>query len=151
MPDNPSGALPGSGGIGTLRWPVTLYYRPQKPGPNSAISEKLEAKARVHADIQPSYPTTHYLSAQVDTPVTHLIRLRWLDYVETTHVIMRSTRRPDDTIRTELFRVRRVKEIAGRKRFVEFEVELERVMTTQGEDDAERELLFAENPPERLN
>ncbi|HSS23995.1 MAG TPA: hypothetical protein VLL82_06245, partial [Mycobacterium sp.] len=80
-----------------------------------------------------------------------LIRTRWLDYIENTFVIMRSTMRPTDgTLRTELFRVRRVKEIAGRKRFCEFEVELERVKTTEGDSDEERELLFAENPV-RLN
>lgn len=151
MPDNPSGALPNSHGIGALRWLVTLYRRDQSPGPNSAISETLVPIGRVHADIQPTYPSTFYGAAEVDAPVTHLVRVRWLDYVENTYVIMRSTVRPNDkTIRTELFRVRRVKEISGRKRFCEFEVELERSKTTDGDSDEERELLFAENPP-RLN
>ena len=68
----------------------------------------------------------------VDTPVTHLIRLRWADYVETTNVIMRTTTRPTDgTLRTELYRVRRVKELAGRKRFIELECELEKALTTE--------------------
>lgn len=103
--------------------------------------------ATVRADIQPTYPTTYYNSAQVDIPITHLVRLRWCDYVENTHVIMRTTTRPsDETSRTELFRVRRVKEVGGRKRFVELECELERVGTTTGDTDAERESLFAENP-----
>jgi hypothetical protein len=58
---------------------------------------------------------------------------------------MRTTKRAsDDTFRTELFRVRRHKEVAGRKRFVELECELERVQTTTGDSDAERESLFAE-------
>ena len=55
-----------------------------------------------------------------------------------------SSRPTDGTNRTELYRVRRVKEIAGRKRFIELEVELERVKTTAGDTDAEREALFAE-------
>lgn len=147
MPDNPSGSLPAQSGIGQLRWLVTLYRRDQGPGPGGAISEALTPIANVHADVQPTYPSTFYLSAQIDTPVTHLVRLRWQDYVETTHVIARSTWRPSDgTIRTELFRVRRIKEIGGRKRFVELECELERVATTEGDSDAERELVFAENP-----
>ncbi|HSR74981.1 MAG TPA: head-tail adaptor protein [Xanthobacteraceae bacterium] len=130
---------------------MTLCRRDQEPGPNSAISETLVPIAKVHADIQPTYPTTFAASAEVDAPITHLIRVRWLDYVENTHVIFRTTSRPNDgTFRTELFRVRRVKEIAGRKRFVEIEAELERVHTTQGNSDEERELLFAENPV-RLN
>lgn len=148
MPDNPSGQLPSEHGIGQLRWVVSLYRRDQAPGPNGMIQETLVPLGNVHADIQPIYPTTHYLSAQVDTPVTHLIRLRWVDYVELTYIVMRSTWRPtDQSYRTELFRVRRVKELAGRKRFCELETELERVLTTEGDSDAERQLLFSENPP----
>lgn len=145
MPDNPSGQLGTVNGIGALRWQVTLYRRDQVPGPNSAVSENLVPIATVHADIQPTYPSTFYNSAQIDIPITHLIRTRWLDYVENVHVIMRTTTRPSDhTNRTELYRVRRVKEVGGRKRFTEFEAELERVHTTQGDTDAERESLFAE-------
>jgi hypothetical protein len=152
LPDNPTGSLPASNGIGALRWQVTLYRRDQLPGPGNAISENLVPLATVHADIQSTYPSTFYLGVQVDTPVTHLIRLRWFDYVETTNVIMRTTTRPSDTTnRTELYRVRRVKELAGRKRFIEIEAELERVKTTTGDTDAEREALFAENPPAPLH
>lgn len=145
MPDNPSGRLAASNGIASLRWRVTLYRRDQSPGPNGAISEDLVPIATVQADIQPTYPSTFYNSAAIDTPISHLIRTRWADYVENTHVIMRTTTRPSDgTQRTELFRVRRIKEVGGRKRFTEFETELERVHTTQGDTDAERESLFAE-------
>lgn len=148
MPDNPSGQLPVDNGIGSLRWLVTLYRRNQAPDPSLGITEDLVRIADVHADIQPTYPGTFYNSAAIDTPVSHLIRTRWLDYVETTHVIMRTTTRPNDgTQRTELYRVRRVKEIAGRKRFAEFECELERAKTTADDSDAEREANFAENPP----
>ncbi|MGA7055331.1 MAG: head-tail adaptor protein [Mycobacterium sp.] len=147
MPYDPSGRLPLDNGIAQLRWRVTLYRRDQFPGPDSAITESFVPIATVHADVQPTYPGTFYLSAQVETPITHLIRIRWLDYVEVTAIIMRTTYRPTDrTYRTELFRVRRTKEIAGRKRFAELECELERVRTTAGDDDAERELLFAEHP-----
>ena len=147
MPDNPSGLLPASSGIGALRWFVTLYSREQRPGRNTAISESLRPRARVHADIQPAYPSTFYLAAQTERPISHLIRLRWQDYVETTEVVIRTTIRPNDnTKRSELFRVRRVKEVGGRKRFAELECELERHATTIGDSDTERELIFAENP-----
>jgi hypothetical protein len=145
MADNPSGQLGAASGIAALRWLVMLYRRDQAPGPNSAIAETLVLIATVHADIQPTYPSTFYNSAQIDTPVTHLIRTRWLDYVENVHVIIRTTTRPTDgTNRSELFRVRRVKEIGGRKRFCEFECELEKIATTEGDTDAERESVFAE-------
>jgi hypothetical protein len=150
MPDNPTGQLPADHGIGTLRWLVTLYRRDQDPDPTGpAITESLVRLADVHADIQPTYPGTFYLSAQVEAPVTHLIRMRWVDYLETIYVIMRSTFRPDPQVsryRTEIFRVRRVKELAGRKRFVEIEAELEKVGNTFTDTDAERLAVFAENP-----
>ena len=149
MPDNPAGALPSSVGIAALRWQVSLYRRDQAPSTtNSAITETLVLLGIMRADIQPTYPTTFYNSTQIDTPVTHLIRLRWADYIENTNVIMRTTQRPtDQTLRTELYRVRRVKELAGRKRFCELECELEKALTTETDSDAEREQVFAENPP----
>jgi hypothetical protein len=144
--DNPTGQIGTSNGIGALRWRVMLYRRDQAPGANSGIAENLVLIATVQADVQPTYPSTFYNSAAIDIPISHLIRTRWLDYVENTHVIMRTTLRPTDgTFRTEIFRVRRLKEVGGRKRFAEFEVELERSLTTQGDTDAERESLFAEN------
>jgi head-tail adaptor len=146
MPDNPSGGLPAASGLAALRWKVALYRRDQAPGPSGAITESGPKLGDVHADIQATYPGTFYGSAQVDTPITHLIRLRWTDYVENVDVIFRSTKRPTDgTFRTELYRVRRVKEIGGRKRFTELECELEAVKTTQTDSDAERESVFFEN------
>jgi hypothetical protein len=145
LPDNPSGQIGTVNGVGALRWTVMLYRRDQAPGANSAIGENLVLIATVHADIQPTYPSTFYNSAQIDTPITHLIRTRWLDYVENVYVIMRTTTRPSDgTNRTEIFRIRRVKEVGGRKRFTEYEAELERIDTTTGDGDPERESLFAE-------
>ena len=139
MPDNPSGALSGSSGIGALRWPVILCERQQQPGPDGAISETLLPLAKVHADIQPTYASTFYLSAQIETPISHMIRMRWHDYLPLTHVIIRATRRPpvgaigDGTLRGEIFRVRRLKEVGGRKRFVEVEAELrERLLRAGG-------------------
>lgn len=148
MPDNPSGQLPSDHGIGQLRWQVSLYRRDQSPAiEDSGISENFVLLATVHADVQPTYPTTYYNSAQIDIPITHLVRVRWLDYVETVHVIRRATFRPTDgSFRTELFRVRRVKEVGGRKRFTELEVELERALTTLTDSDEEFQQLFAENP-----
>jgi hypothetical protein len=144
MPRNPTGQF--DDGIGALRWLVTLYRRDQNPDTAStAIVETLVPIATTHADIVATYPGTFYNSVAVDTPVSHLIRMRWQDYVETTHVIMRSTLRPSDgTQRTELYRVRRIKETGGRKRFVEIETELEAARTTADDSDAERERIFAE-------
>lgn len=145
MPDNPSGQLGTSNGIAALRWEVRLFRRDQVPGPSSRVDEIFVLIAVVHADIQATYPGTFYTSAQVDTPVTHLIRTRWLDYLENVHIIKRVTKRPTDgTYRTEQFRVRRVKEIGGRKRFTEFECEFEYVRTTETDSDAEYVRLFAE-------
>jgi hypothetical protein len=136
LPDNPSGQLTASTGIGSLRWQVTLYRRDQAPAADLALQETLVRIASVRADIQPTYPSTFYQSTQVDTPITHLITIRWQDYPTTIEVVTRVTDRPPDgSLRGELFRVRRTKELAGRKRFLQMECEIEHSRTLP--DDAE--------------
>jgi head-tail adaptor len=145
MPDNPSGALAASTGVGSLRWLVTLYRRDQAPADDMALQETLVPIATVHADIQPTYASTFYQSTQVDTPVTHMINIRWQDYPVTIDVVVRSTRRPDNGgLRSELFRVRRTKEVGGRKRFLQMECELEHSRFTPDDSDATRNGLLTE-------
>jgi head-tail adaptor len=144
MPDNPSGALSATVGLGTLRWLVTLYRRDQTPADDLALQERLVPIATVHADIQPTYASTFYQSTQVDLPVTHMINIRWQDYPETIDVVIRSTDRPVGGLRTELFRVRRTKEIAGRKRFLQMECELEHSRITPDDSDGARNALLTE-------
>lgn len=114
--------------VGTLRWQVQICTRVQAPAPGgTGIVETLSVVAIVHADIQPIGALAFWGSTQVDTPVTHRIVIRWQDYLDNTLVIVRQATRPDaGSTRTETFRIRRVKEIGGRKRFVEIEAELER-------------------------
>jgi head-tail adaptor len=142
---DPSGGLTGSSGIGALRWLVTLYRRDQAPADDMALTESLVPIATVHADIQPTYASTFYQSTQVDTPVTHMIAIRWQDYPATIDVIARSTKRPNDGgLRTELFRVRRTKEVGGRKRFLQMECEIEHSRITPDDSDATRNDLLTE-------
>ena len=136
MPDNPSGQLTASTGIGSLRWLVTLYRRDQAPSADLALEENFVRIASVHADIQPTYAATFYQSTQVDSPITHMINIRWQDYPPTIDVVTRVTERaPDGSLRGELFRVRRTKEVGGRKRFLQMECEIERSRTLP--DDAD--------------
>jgi head-tail adaptor len=112
--------------IGRLRWPVRIATRQQVADPNSAgILEILTKIVPLHADIQPIGALTFYAGVQVDTPVTHRITLRWLDWVDTSCVVFRLTIRADGSNRIERFRVRRLAEVAGRKRFIQLDVELE--------------------------
>jgi head-tail adaptor len=144
VPDNPSGQLASTIGIGSLRWLVSLYRRDQVPADDLALQESLVLIADVHADIQPTYASTFYQSTQVDTPITHMINLRWFDYPATIDVVIRSTQRPDGTQRTELYRVRRTKEVGGRKRFLQMECELEHSKTTPDDTDATRDAELTE-------
>lgn len=114
-----------------LRWPVALVTRQQLPqidGPG--IDELLLTCAVVRADIQPVGALQFWDTAggmeQVDSPFTHRIFLRWTGTIDQTGAVLRSARCPDQTIRTEVFRVRRMKELGGRKRFVCLEVDLEK-------------------------
>jgi head-tail adaptor len=112
--------------IGKLRWPVIIAQRDQTAVAGGGMQEQLTEIITVRADVQPVGPMTFYGSAQVDTPVTHKVTVRWLDWLDATHVIIRDTARPDRTIRREVFRIRRVMELDGRKRFALMECELEK-------------------------
>ena len=117
--------------IGRLRWTVVLATREQVVQMNGGvgIDELLQDMQAVKADVQPVGALTFWGLAgeQIDGPITHRIFLRWVDSLTNDQVVIRRTRRRDETWRTELFRVRRIREVAGRKRFVILEVELEKV------------------------
>lgn len=112
--------------IGRLQWPITISRRVQAPDPSGAgIVETLEDAQTVRADIQPVGALTFYSGAQVETPITHLVTVRFLDWLDTNHVITRVLQRQDGTTRTELFRIRRLKWLDGDNRFLQLEVEQE--------------------------
>jgi hypothetical protein len=117
--------------VGQLRWPVRLVQRVQaaQASPETGIIETPADPVMMHADIQPLGAMTFYgaIAADPDKPVTHRIIMRWTDYVDYTHAIERITNRPDGSQRVETFRVRRMYEIEGRKRFVCMESQLESV------------------------
>jgi SPP1 family predicted phage head-tail adaptor len=121
-----AGPDPNAVRIGSLRWQVTIATREQAPDPDSpGIVETLSKLQSVRADVQPIGPVTFYAAEQVDTPVTHRIIIRWLDWIDTTHVVFRVTKRPDQSNMIERFRVRRVMPIDGRQRFLRMDCELE--------------------------
>lgn len=144
MPDNPTGRLPAPTGIGTMRWLVTLYRRDQAPSADLALQETLVPIATVHADIQPTYASTFYQSTQVDTPITHLITFRWRRVFGTVEVIVRTGAGNDANLYSELFRVRRAKEVGGRKRFLQAECELEHARLTPDDTDPTRNAMLTE-------
>ena len=112
--------------IGSLRWQVSIATREQYPDPDSpGIVERLADEQTVWADIQPIGAMIFYAAEQVDTPLTHRIVIRWLDWVDATHVVFRVTKRPDGSTMIERFRVRRVMPLDGRQRFLRMDCELE--------------------------
>ena len=112
--------------VGSLRWLVTIAQRNQSPTTIGGMDESLTEIIKVRANVQPTGALTFYGSAQVDTPVTHRVTIRWLDWIDTTYVVLRDTRRLDGTTRRETFRIRRIMEIDGRKRFAVLECEEEK-------------------------
>ena len=112
--------------LGRLRWRVLLATRQQLAQiSGTGIDDRLLDLQPVWADIQPVSGSVFYGSAQVDTPVTHRITLRWLADLTQATVIVRQTMLPSGQVRTEVYRIRRIKEMGGRKRFIEVEAELE--------------------------
>jgi hypothetical protein len=142
MPDNLAGALTAS--VGALRWVATIYRRDQSPADDMALTENLVPLATVHANIQPSYPSTFFQSTQIDGPVTHMIDLRWQYFPATIEVVICSTRVPSGGLRSDIYRVRRSTEIGGRKRFIRLECEFERSRFTRDDSDATRNDVLTE-------
>lgn len=117
----------GEYGITQLRWRVSIAKRVQTPSPGNGIAENFNVLAQAWADVQPLGGLTFWSAAQTDTPVTHHVVLRWVDYLDNTFAILRTTTTPSGASRSEVFRVRRVGEWGGRKRFTILDVELETV------------------------
>lgn len=116
----------------------------QAPADDLALQETLVPLATVYADIQPTYASTFYQSTQVDTPITHMVNIRWQNYLPTIDVVIRSTMLADGSQRSEIFRVRRSKEVGGRKRFIQLECELEHSRSTPDDSDWTRNALLTE-------
>lgn len=112
--------------IGALRWPVLVVLREQIPEPGGSITELKKYGQMVRADVQPLGPMTFFASEATDTPTTTRIYIRWVDWLDTRHAVIRETRRRDGSVRTETYRVRKVAEVEGRKRYTEILAELER-------------------------
>ncbi|WP_040508313.1 phage head completion protein [Gluconobacter morbifer] len=120
--------------IGRLRWPLLLATRQQVAqalDEGTGIIETLGNVQKVRGDVQPVGALSFWAAAggieQVDgAPITHRIFIRWLDAVTNADAIIRQTKRVDQSIRMEIFRIRRMREIAGRKRFVILECQLEK-------------------------
>jgi hypothetical protein len=113
--------------IGRLRWPVQLLRRSQFAQPGGTGIVEGEDAITVHADLQALGPILFYggVTASGDKAPTHRAIVRWVDGIDMTYAIRRVTNRPNGTQKTEMFRVRRIMEIEGRKRFVSLELQLE--------------------------
>jgi hypothetical protein len=122
--------------VGRLRWPILIATREQTPeAAGVGIVEAFPAMASVRADVQPVGAMTYWGSMQTDSPgITHRIFIRWRDALDNTTVIFRTSLRNDGTLRWERFRVRRCKELGGRKRFLCIECELEQTGTGNNPD-----------------
>lgn len=100
--------------------------RDQRPAAASAgIDESFVEVEQVWANILPVGTMTFWGGVQVDSPVTHRIWTRWIDYLDNRHAVLRDVTLPGGGTRREIFRVRRVVEDQGRKRFTMIEAELE--------------------------
>jgi head-tail adaptor len=112
--------------IGRLRWLVTFVTRQQTPQVGGTGIDETPVQPRlVHAEITSVTDATFWGAAQTETPITHAITMRWQDYPDQTIAVVRSTNLPGGGVRTETFRVRKVSELGGRKRYVRLLCQLE--------------------------
>ncbi|GBR00528.1 head-tail adaptor protein [Acetobacter oeni] len=119
--------------IGRLRWPLILATRQQAAQIGATgIDESLTNLQRIYGDVQPvgalTFWGTNGTVQQIDeAQVTHRIFVRWTDALLNSEVFVRISKRVNQTDRMEIFRVRRLKELGGRKRFVCAECQMERI------------------------
>ena len=112
--------------VSRLKWPVYLATRLQiAQAGGTGINEVPSNAIKVHADIQAVGALTFWGGTQVDAPITHRIFIRWIEAVDNTSTVIRQTLRRNGSLRTERFRVRRWRELGGRKVYAMLEVELE--------------------------
>gem|GEM_PF-2054413 len=115
-----------------MKWPVLVANRKQLPeaNPGVGITELFPQMLSVRADVQPVGAAAYWGSMQVESGITHRIFMRWVETLDNECVIFRVTKGNESTpsapvLIWERFRIRRWKEVAGRKRFVCIECELE--------------------------
>ena len=100
--------------IGELRWQVTLAMRPLRPTFGQAgITETIVEIATVHAAIQPLGLQAFIGSEQTETPITHMVYIRWQPFqsLDMFNVILRDIILPDGSQRQETYRIRRAGDI----------------------------------------
>ena len=112
--------------IGGLRWPVTIVERQQTAAPGGGITETPINGVFTRADIQKIGDGSFFLSVQTETPITTRIFVRWMDWIDTTHAIIRQSFRRDGSLRTDTYRIRKISEFEGRKQYLDILAELER-------------------------
>jgi hypothetical protein len=115
--------------IGELRWPFTLLQRVQATVSGNSLSETPTAHATIWGKIENTYATTYWgiNGAQSDRPITHMIWVRWLPYLDNTFALQRVRTIPTGTPVTETYRIRRVCEIDQKTWIVRLECEQETV------------------------
>lgn len=104
---------------------MIIAKRTQVASGTATITEAYTAMVTVRAGILPLGPMTFLQGEQTDRPVTHKVIVRWLDWLDQTHIIVRRTMRRNGHLREEIFRIVKVAEDQGQKRFLELLVQLE--------------------------
>ncbi|MCO6414811.1 head-tail adaptor protein [Siccirubricoccus sp. KC 17139] len=80
-----------------------------------------------NASIKPVGTMAYIQGQQIDVnSITHRIIVRWRDGLDQFYVIRRDIPLPDGSTRQELYRIHRVSEMDGRRRFLTIDAELEK-------------------------
>ena len=89
---------------------MTIAQRTQAPTGSNTIAEQYESLIVVRASVVPIGAATFVGAEQTDSPITHRIIIRWLDWLDMQNVVLRDTLRRDNTTRTEVYRIRKIAE-----------------------------------------
>lgn len=111
--------------IGQLRHRIWIGERVADPLNDGGVYESIAQPRRFSAAIEPVGTMVFQNGAQTGEAITHRIKIRWTDFPQMHWVAWRETLRPDGSTRREIFKIKRVSEINGEKRFLLLEAELE--------------------------
>lgn len=109
---------------GTLNSRVELAsnYRERPNLTDSGTNFTWDRIALVWANITPVGTQVFLNGVQTDNAITHRVTIRWRDDVQRLTKVIRESRRPDDSLRREVYQVKRVGELNGEKQFLVIDV-----------------------------
>ena len=112
--------------LGDFRWNITLATRQSVPAEGGGFIDQIgNQRNDVPAAIEPIAGTRFFKAHQVFNDATHEVTIRYEDAVEMFDIIIRYSVEPDGREVQEIFHVKEMIDMDGRKQFLKIQCTLE--------------------------